>query len=172
MLRDSLSEVERRQKSRIIMDKIFCHPRYQEADNVLAYMDFRGEVMTGSLLENAWQSGKAVYIPRVEKKEMKFYRIHSQKEVTEGTFGIKEPKTGCASLEISCKNISRTLAIVPGVAFDRKGNRIGYGGGYYDKYFAENPGIYRLAIAYAVQIVPEIAVEKTDIKMDCMITES
>lgn len=169
--RDALSKEERSKKSRIIIDKVMRHTSYQDSDILLAYIDFRGEVMTKALLEDAWRLGKAVYVPRVEKRQMEFYQIYSLSDLADGRWGIKEPRKGCAPLEVLRGRKPRILAVVPGVAFDRRGNRIGYGGGYYDRYFAKYPDIFRIALSYSMQIVPEIEAEKTDVTMDLIITE-
>ncbi len=171
-VRETLSEEERSQKSRMIIEKALRHPIYQKADILLAYMDFRGEVMTKALLEDAWRLGKEVYAPRVKKRQMEFYRIDSMADLAEGRWGIKEPCERCAPLKESRKKNSHILAVVPGVAFDKRGNRIGYGGGYYDRYFTGRPDIYLLAFSYALQIVPEIPAEETDVTIDLVITES
>ena len=99
---------------------------------------------------------------------MKFYQIASYEELEIGCFDILEPKEHCAEIIDIPKN---SVVIMPGVAFDKKGNRIGYGRGYYDKYFTNYPKIYKIAITYSLQIVQEIPVNKYDIKADCVITE-
>lgn len=91
---------------------------FKNADNLLAYIDFRGEVATGTLIEKAWELGKKVYVPRVAGKEMEFYRIHSFEDLEKGAYGILEPKKECPVYEAG--EGQTTLAILPGSVFDKK----------------------------------------------------
>ena len=156
------------ENSRRITEKVIEHPEYQKAELVFAYIDAKGEVKTGDIVEHAWKSGKRVAVPRVQGDIMKFYLISSYEELEPGCFGIMEPKTTCMEVRNIPKN---SVVIMPGVAFDKSGNRIGYGKGYYDKYFSEYPDVYKIAIALSMQIVSEIPADVFDIKADCVITE-
>ena len=98
---------------------------------------------------------------------MKFYQITSYDDLEAGYFGILEPKEECKEVNVS----ENSIVIMPGVAFDRKGNRIGYGKGYYDKYFSRYPEVYKIAIAFSMQIVDEIPADEFDIKANCVVTD-
>ena len=89
------SKEEVREKSLRIIRRIEETETFKNADNLLAYIDFRGEVATGTLIEKAWELGKKVYVPRVAGKEMEFYRIHSFEDLEKGAYGIQEPKKEC-----------------------------------------------------------------------------
>ena len=91
-MRQALPKEEVREKSLRIMRRIEETETFKNADNLLAYIDFRGEVATGTLIEKAWELGKKVYVPRVAGKEMEFYRIHSFEDLEKGAYGILEPK--------------------------------------------------------------------------------
>lgn len=167
-LRKSMTETIIKQYSEHITQKVIRHPDYKAADLVFCYVDVKNEVKTAGIIENAWKNGKKVAVPKVHDEEMKFYLIHSYEQLEQGCFGLQEPKTECTEVSDVPKN---SVVIMPGVAFDRQGNRIGYGKGYYDKYFSKYPGIFKIAIAFSLQIVPEIPFDRFDVKADCVITE-
>ncbi len=152
------------QNSELIAHKLFSLSQWQEADTVYAYMDYQGEVQTKQMILESLKHGKRVALPKVIGREMFFYYIHSFDDVTAGYRGIAEPTT----TEIA--SADAPFVIVPGVAFDRNRNRMGYGGGYYDRYFVNVPDACLVAIAHPFQILEQIPMEKTDIPMDCVIT--
>lgn len=168
-MRQALPKEEVREKSLRIMERIEETEAFQNADNLLAYIDFRGEVATGSLIEKAWKLGKKVYVPRVAGKEMEFYQIRSFEDLEKGAYGILEPKKECPAYEAGKEK--DTLAILPGSVFDKKKNRVGYGGGFYDRYFENRREICRIAVAYEMQIVEEIETEEFDLPADYVATE-
>ena len=167
-MRKAMPEYLLKEKSRIITEKVIAHPVYQQAEILLCYIDAKGEVMTSNLIEHAWENGKKVAVPRVHGDIMKFYFIESFEQLENGCFGIREPKCECTELTLVPDN---SVVIMPGVAFDSKGNRIGYGRGYYDKYFSAYLDVYKIAIAFSMQIVSEIPSEALDISADCVVTE-
>ena len=124
-MRQALPKEEVREKSLRIMRRIEETETFKNADNLLAYIDFRGEVATGTLIEKAWELGKKVYVPRVAGKEMEFYRIYSFEDLEKGAYGILEPKKECPVYEAG--EGQTTLAILPGSVVDEKKNRVGYG---------------------------------------------
>lgn len=91
-MRQALPKEEVREKSLRIMRRIEETETFKNADNLLAYIDFRGEVATRTLIEKAWELGKKVYVPRVAGKEMEFYQIYSFEDLEKGAYGILEPK--------------------------------------------------------------------------------
>ena len=125
---------------------------YEKASELMAYVAKKyGRV--DILVNNA---GIAIESPLADFKT----------ELKEGAFHIMEPQKGCKKAEFS-----RAYCLVPGSVFDRSGNRIGYGKGYYDRYFAAYPKLYRIGIAYESQIEERIKPEKHDRKMHAMVTE-
>ena len=105
--------------------------------------------------------------PKVSGETMEFYQVFSMDEFEEGAFHIMEPKESCKKA-----TFERAFCFVPGSVFDRAGNRLGYGKGYYDRYFAEHKDLYRIGIAYESQIEEEIPSEKGDIAMHALATEN
>lgn len=163
-----MSEKEVLEKSRIITKMVLGLQEYQHADAIFCYVDFRNEVRTREIIEESWSRKKAVAVPKVEGDVMKFYHFQQWADLKEGYMGILEPEEACE--EISPEN-ENCLMIMPGVAFDEKRNRIGYGGGYYDKYLSQMDGIYKAAIAFENQIYQELPCEEYDLKPNIILTE-
>ncbi len=149
-----------------IADKVSHMKQFQDALCIFAYMDVRGEVMTKELIKKAWDEGKQVAVPKVSGKKMEFYYITDFAQCTPGCFDIPEPETGRPKA-----TGDQTFMIVPGVAFDRQRHRIGYGGGYYDRYLDRNPGCTTAAVAFSWQVTEYVPHEPFDIVPDYLVTE-
>lgn len=172
--RDRLSETERLQYSRQILKKVTALPEYQTADWILAYASFRSEVDTKELIDRALADRKRVLLPKVEGSEMHFWEIHSREELKEGFRGIMEPEPDEKQIpEKDAFRGQKVMMWMPGAAFDAKRNRIGYGGGYYDRYLAGMPEceLCTAALGFSCQIIEEIPVQRHDIAPDLVITE-
>jgi 5-formyltetrahydrofolate cyclo-ligase len=171
--RDSLSQEELREKSRLIFEKVTATTEYQEAENILIYASMRSEVITDDIILDALAVGKNVFCPRVINKEageMAFIRIYSPEDLKEGYFGIREPEL----TEDSEVAGGDGLVIVPGVAFDRDCNRIGYRGGFYDRYLMKHRNLMAMAIAFECQVLDDtvIPAQEHDVAPGKIITES
>ena len=105
--------------------------------------------------------------PRVSGETMEFYRVDSMREFEKGAFGIYEPMDSC-----SRAGLNEAICFVPGSVFDWTGNRYGYGKGYYDRYFLRCPDLYRMGIAYEMQVKERISAEAHDVKMQALATET
>lgn len=167
--RSALSKDEVADKSRAICRKIVSCEQFVQAESILLYLDFNHEVETGLIWDKAQKMRKHVAAPRLIGSQMVFARIQSEKDLIPGKWGISEPKKNCPVIR---EHDSRTVVIMPGVAFDCSRNRIGYGGGYYDRYFAGYDSVYKIAAAYDLQIVEQVPAEPFDLKPDCIVTES
>lgn len=132
--------------------------------SVYLYLDFRGEAGTGRILEALWAKNIPVALPRVEGEEIFFYTVQGWTDVCPGYMGIEEPSAGCCPAEDKY-----ALVLVPGVAFDREGRRLGYGGGYYDRFFAREPEHPRWGLAYAFQMVEKLPAEEWDQRVEQVI---
>ncbi len=157
---------EKQSFDRVIFEKIINHPLYLQAKDVFCYMPIRGEVETRVIVEASWKLGKRVAVPKVlSKTKMEFYYIESWEDLLPGTFGVLEP--------VSDKNANPedALVLVPGSAFDKKKNRIGYGGGYYDRYLEMHANYKTMGVAYSVQVIETLPKEDTDIPVQFLITE-
>lgn len=153
--------------SEIIFRKIQCLDEYIISGSIYAYVDFQNEVMTRAFLARALGDGKRVAIPKVRDGRMEFRYIDSLRQVEKGTLGIMEP-----TAETDPADSETALMIVPGVAFDRKCHRVGYGGGYYDRYLKEHPNHITIAVAFDFQVFDEVPHEEYDVTPLYLFTES
>lgn len=153
--------------STAICERLCSLSEFSEAEWIYLYIDCKNEVMTEGIMKEALRLGKHVAAPRVEGKDMVFYEIHSYDELEPGYFGIMEPKDGLSRVE--CED---AFLVMPGVAFDSKKHRAGYGGGFYDRYLSVHTGLYKAAVAFDFQIVQQVPTEPTDILPDVVITET
>ena len=152
--------------SRTIAQKVSQLPEFQNAKRILAYADYNHEVMTGFIIEEAWKQGKEVAVPKVVGQDMVFYKLTDFSQLEEGYFGIPEPARG----EII--QWEDAMMIMPGVAFDPQNHRVGYGGGFYDRFLEKHPMIKRVAVAFEFQILTSVPTEPTDISPEIIVTEN
>ena len=174
--RDSLTSREISDKSKVIANKLISAYEYKNAENILIYASMRSEVITDGIIDDALKSGKSVFCPKctdIENGVMEFIRIDSPYDLKEGYYGIREPLyyENAEIFDVS-KDMLKTLIVVPGVAFDRQGNRIGYKGGYYDRFLSKYPLIKTIALAFELQMVDRIPADAHDIPVLQVITES
>lgn len=171
-LRDALLKEERLEKSRRIFNRITAMREYQEAEHILVYVSYKSEVETEPFIKESLKAGKKVYCPKVCGKNMDFYRIADTAELKHGYMGIKEPEAAkeyVFNTEVGKKG--NCLMIMPGSAYDMDRNRIGYGGGYYDRYLESHPFITAIAVGFDCQITERIPAASHDKKPDIIITE-
>ncbi|MDR2903029.1 MAG: 5-formyltetrahydrofolate cyclo-ligase, partial [Clostridiales bacterium] len=166
--RNALSPEEIREKSAAITEKIIASEAFKNAKSLFTYISMQSEVHTYSLIRAAWRHGKRVAVPAVQRgePEMRFFYIENFDNLVKSPFGVLEPTKG--EQAVSDKN---TLLIVPGLVFDKNMNRIGYGGGYYDRFMAKHPTLFNLAVCYAFQIVADLEPECWDVAVDGIVTE-
>lgn len=150
-----------------ILERFVELPAYRKTELLLAYVDAKREVETRLLMEQAWKDGKKVAAPRVDGDGiMHYYYLNSLNDLEPGSFGIMEPKKDCPLCE------SETgLLLMPGVAFDEQCHRVGYGGGYYDRYLEKHPGLVHIALAFEFQVFPRVPFEEHDILPDMIVTD-
>lgn len=176
--RDSLTAQQRKRYSDSIIKNLTGLSCYQDADAVLTYISFRSEVDTIPLIEQALAGGKAVFAPKVTGKEMVFYRIFSLDDLSAGYRRILEPAGGQsieAWMDDWTSQFPHILICLPGAAFDRKRHRIGYGGGFYDRYLSKfllKMEVTTAALAYDCQIFDKIPWEAHDICPARIITQT
>ena len=167
--RRTLTEEEIARRSEMILHTLLNETAFADTENILTYISQDGEVDTKKLISECWRLKKHVYVPKVYGKTMDFHSISSFEDVEPGYFGILEPKDSDNS---GIANVEQGLLIMPGIAFDKACNRIGYGGGFYDEYICRYPNLKRVALAYDFQMVEQIPVEVFDRPVDMIITES
>ncbi len=159
-------------KSRAIGERLKGLKEYSEARVIGLFASFGSEVQTSGIIEDALGRGKMVVLPRVDRAEglLKLYWIQSLSELSPGTMGIPEPEP-LAEREV--KGHILELVVVPGVAFDERGGRIGYGGGYYDRLLAPLKGrVPIVAVGFEEQMVHEVPLMAHDVRVDIIVTES
>ena len=166
-VRRTLPAGEAIEKSRAIFQKVTAHPWYIEADIVFCYASHDGEVRTRELMDQILADGKRLALPRVEGKEMTFYE--GTEQLTAGAYGIEEP---LPEKPIRKGDSKKALMLIPGIVFDRRLHRIGYGGGFYDRYLAGETPFHTMAVAYECQcILGELPFESHDLCPEVLVTE-
>ncbi len=159
--------------SRLICRKLIALDEYTRARVVMSYVDFRDEVRTHHFLTVVLEQGKQLAVPYCAADRLELFLLDSLDELAAGTFGIPEPKTKLRGLAERRVEIGRVdLIVVPGVAFDTRGGRLGHGRGYFDKLL----GLVRsnttlVAPAFECQLFPEIPIEPHDVFMNKIVTE-
>ncbi|MCI5585313.1 MAG: 5-formyltetrahydrofolate cyclo-ligase [Lachnospiraceae bacterium] len=156
--REEISESLRKQYNERILEKVINHPWYKETEEILLYISYGSEVDTLELCRICFQAGKRVYCPKVmDRGRMEFYAIHSLEELTEGYRGIREPSVKHSFWQKhKDKEEKKVLMLMPLVGFDREGNRLGYGGGFYDRYLADKDCFNTIALAFDEQYWKDI----------------
>lgn len=155
-------------KSDMIQNQLFDLPAYKEADSIFCYVSFNQEVRTFEIITHALEEGKRIYVPRIDQGYMKFIEITSLSELRTGYYGILEPE-----LNVEVIPRHRNLIIVPGLAFDKAGRRIGYGKGFYDKYFRAYgvDKFNKVALCFEFQMYEELPVFHNDVNVNTILTE-
>ena len=164
-MRSACPKEERTRQSADIARQVLAHPAYHSCGTLFSYVPFRQEVDTWPVMRTALAEGKTVAVPKVEGREMTFYRITGEADLAPGSFGILEPKESCPAIWPAAGDVM----LLPGAAFDREGHRIGYGGGYYDRYLEQYPVPVKLGICFAFQLVDAIPAETFDQAADVVI---
>ena len=158
----TMEEIEA--KSAKLAELFLASDAYRNARTIYGYMPYNQEVRTVPMLEQALRDGKRVAIPKCYGDEMRFIFMEDLSRVEKGYANIPEPieDTPIADDETA-------LVLMPGLAFDPQGHRIGYGGGFYDKFLAGEPGHSTLALCYDFQMLPVLETEEFDIPVDTVL---
>ena len=176
--RNGLSPQERKEKSIQIVERVMSLEEFEKCNTILLYRSIRSEVETDAIYLEAKHLEKEIYVPRVQGDVMEFYRIDEVTEYEVSSFGIKEPKPE-STIAYRPKEDEKVFVVMPGVAFDKRGNRIGYGGGYYDKYLSKLvesiplQNLCKVAVLFECQLVEEGRIKKEthDVSADYIVTE-
>lgn len=170
--RDALAAGKRREHSNAILHRLLADPRYRSAHVVAAYASFGSEFDTAGLLADALQGGKQLLLPRIDKPNARLELrrvIDLQADLAAGIWGIREPDLHCPLAAPS----SVDFMLVPGVAFTTRGDRLGYGGGYYDRLMATlRPDASRMAAAFSLQVVEALPMGENDLRVTSVVTEA
>ena len=158
----SLSEIEERSAR---LGELFAQTdAYRQAKNLYGYMPYNQEVRTVPILERAIRDGKRVAVPKVYGDTMKFIYLDDLTQVANSDMGIPEPIA-----DEPVADDKTALVLMPGLAFDEAGHRIGYGGGFYDKFLTAEPDHPTVALCYDFQMYAHLDTEEFDIPVDMVI---
>ncbi len=164
--RKKLSDSEAMKMSSKIRDNLFSLKAFRNSSTIAFYLSIESEreVYTRAMIKDSISKGKRVCVPRVIKDSIALFRIADfDRDLKKGFMGILEPMGGVETIP--------EIIIVPGIVFDRSGNRIGFGRGYYDKLLSALEGTPAIGLAYSFQVVDKIIPGKYDMKMDYIVTE-
>ncbi len=170
--RDLLTESERREKSVKIVERLWQLEEVENAGSIFVYVNFRSEVETEELIRQCLARGKVVTVPYTDVKAKALLPIrimNPDKDLSPGYCSIPEPDPEDAA-KVSAETID--IVIIPGSVFDTNGGRLGYGGGYYDRFLVNDaPQAKRIGLAFEVQVVEKVPVLPHDQFLDILITE-
>jgi 5-formyltetrahydrofolate cyclo-ligase len=162
--RNSQSLDDNTRRSTFAQEHIIKSEEFQYAKIIGAYFAAGSEVKTDLLIGEAKRLGKVVALPRTEKEMIHFYEMSSTRELSLGRFGVMEPPL--------TRPVGRIdLLVVPGIAFDKKGYRLGYGKGYYDCYLSGKKPQFTIGLAYNFQLLESLPHDAHDVKVDAIATE-
>lgn len=137
---------------------------YQQAKTVYGYLPYNQEVRTTAMLQRALLDGKRVAVPKIYGDEMRFIYLDDLSRVEKGYSGIPEPIA-----DGPVADDPTALVLMPGLAFDSEGHRVGYGGGFYDRFLEKEPNHPTLALCYEFQMLPKLQTQEHDIPVDCVL---
>ena len=163
-LKRAMTEAQIEEKSRILGSLFAQSQLYRQADTIYGYLPYNQEVRTIPMLQQALLDGKRVAAPKVYGDEMRFIYLTDLTAVETGYAGIPEPIA-----DGPVADDPAALVLMPGLAFDPAGHRIGYGGGFYDKFLQQEPDHPTLALCYDFQMLPVLETEEHDIPVDCVL---
>ena len=160
----AMAPQEIEEKSRLLWEKFRASDAYRNAKTIYGYLPYNQEVRTVPMLEQALLEGKRVAVPKVYGEEMKFIYLTDLTQVSKGYAGIPEPIADAPVAEDQT-----ALVLMPGLVFDPQGHRIGYGGGFYDKFLSQEPQHPTVALCYDFQVVEKLETESFDIPVDLVL---
>ena len=168
---DSVSQAEKEKASLDVLSKLEKLDRWRGAEIVLAFLSMKDELDTAPIIRRAIEQGKKVAVPRVDGSGMVFCQIADiVADTAPGAFGILEPVPGLPEIDIKTLSEHSSVALVPGLAFDRENFRLGRGKGFYDRFLASaGDSLYKIGICYSFQLFERIPKELHDLKMDAVI---
>lgn len=160
----AMTEADILRRSEILAEKFARSDAYRAAKTIYGYLPYNQEVRTVPMLQRALDEGKRVAVPKVYGDDMKFIYLDDLSQVAKGYAGIPEPVA-----DGPVAQDETALVLMPGLAFDPAGHRIGYGGGFYDKFLAREPHHPTVALCYDFQVIERLETEGFDIPVDQVI---
>ncbi len=169
-MREELTTEDAMLAGQKILDLVLTLPEYKDSNCIAVYYSVKNEISTLGIIENAFSSGKQVVLPKIKEKNMDFYEITSLDDLLPGAMSIPEP---AAKLPALLKKEQNPILFLPGIVFNKKFHRIGFGGGYYDRYLEKNRTKFRkiIALAYTFQVIEDdLPIEPFDVCPDMILT--
>lgn len=165
--RKSIKDLEER--SLKIADLLFKMSEYKECENIFLFLSIQQEIRTQPIIETCIKDGKNIFVPILteKKREMVFCPLENLESLTKNKFGILEPP-----MKGIKKSDNKTIILVPALVYSKDKFRIGYGGGYYDKYIKENEALANIGLCLSEFIIAGFEKDKYDEKVDFIITEN
>ena len=160
----AMTEAEIVEKSEALGRLFVASEAYRQAKTIYGYLPYNQEVRTTAMLQKALDDGKQVAVPKCYGDEMRFIYLDDLSKVEKGYCNIPEPIE-----DGPIANDPTALVLMPGLAFDPQGHRIGYGGGFYDRYLSAEPGHPTVALCYDFQLLPHLDTEEFDIPVDTVL---
>ena len=160
----AMTEEEIVSRSEALAQLFYASEAYKNAKTIYGYMPYNQEVRTVAMLEQAIRDGKRVAVPKCYGDEMRFLWMDDLSKVEKGYANIPEPIA-----DEPVADDETALVLMPGLAFDPQGHRCGYGGGFYDKFLAAEPGHPTLALCYDFQMLPHLETEAHDLPVDVVL---
>lgn len=167
-IRDRINGPEALTLSSLVRNELRANPLYQQSTCISSYISVRSEVSNHGGILRAIEAGKITCLPKVFGDNLKLFRVQNMAEdLAPGTFGVLEPLPHCEEIPIE----QPTFHVVPGVAFDLHGNRIGYGKGYYDRFLKQlPPNAVTVGLAFDCQVLDFVPHEPTDVPLQYIVT--
>ena len=169
--RDAMPDDVRRRASEAIAQRLLALDAYRDATSVLTYMSFGKELDTQTFFDQLLRDKKIAVLPRIDKntKSLKLHRVDRRADLVDGVWGIREPRIDAPLMDIS----DIDMVLMPGLAFDRAGNRLGYGAGFYDRLLADSADKpVRVAAAFDCQWVDAVPVDAHDRRCHWLVSET
>lgn len=161
--REALTDAQVEAASANLAEQLWAHPLYRRAKTVYAYLSYRQEVRTEQIIRRAMSDGKQVAAPKVFGDELRFFLLDADSRIEIGYRGIPEPAGGVPADD------PNALVLTPGLAFDRAGRRMGYGGGFYDRFLAAQPHP-TIALCFDFQLLENLPIEAHDRPVDAVLS--
>ncbi|MFO7813261.1 MAG: 5-formyltetrahydrofolate cyclo-ligase [Pelovirga sp.] len=163
LLPEQVDQLSRLAQQRLVATDLFC-----SVQSLALYSPIHNETATDDIFVTARHLGKQVYYPRVAKQGLSMVEINSPEQLEPGAFGVLEPAAG-----LSGSRQVPDLILIPGVAFDRRGHRLGYGRGFYDRYLAQcSDQVLRVGFSYSFQLCDALPVGAHDQSLDVLVTDT
>ena len=165
IIRNNLSKKEQLKKSDLILDNLFSLAELEKAQTIFTYLSFGNEVDTEKINKKLLEQNKTICVPKIINKNIQPIIISDFGNLVKNGYGYLEPVYDYPITD------HVNLCITPGLAFNKSGKRLGYGGGYYDRYFSSHSKILKIALAFEVQILTTLPTTDQDQLIDIIITE-